>query len=62
MIAGVCGGEGEFGGLVFVEGRFLGYHAVVVVEGLVDCDGDLEVWCDAEGAGGGVVGFGFVAS
>lgn len=45
MLAGVCGGEGEAAGVVFA----LVDDAVVIVEGLVDGDLDLEVVVDRVG-------------
>ncbi len=58
MVAGVSGAEGEAAG----AGAALRNDAVVVVEGLVDGDGDAEVGVRAEGVGGGVVLVGFVVA
>lgn len=55
VLAGVGGGEGEAAGVVFA----LVHDAVVVVEGLVDGDLDLEVVVDRVGVGVGVDDFGF---
>lgn len=54
VLAGVCGGEGEAAGVVFA----LVDDAVVIVEGLVDGDLDLEVVVDRVGVGVGVDYFG----
>lgn len=54
VLAGVCGGEGEAAGVVFA----LIDDAVVIVEGLVDGDLDLEVVVDRVGVGVGVDYFG----
>jgi len=58
VVAGVGGAEGEAAG----AGAALRNDAVVVVEGLVDGDGDAEVWVRAKGVGGGVVLVGFVVA
>ena len=55
MLAGVCGGEGEAAGVIFA----LVDDAVVIVEGLVDGDLDLEVVVDRVGVGVGVDDLGF---
>lgn len=47
MLTGVCGGEGEAAGVVFA----LVDDAVVIVEGLVDGDLDLEVVVGRVGVG-----------
>jgi hypothetical protein len=55
VLAGVCGGEGEAAGVVFT----LVDDAVVIVEGLVDGDLDLEVVVDRVGVGVRVDDLGF---
>lgn len=58
VIAGVGGGEGEFAG----RGAARVDHAVVVVEGFVDCHGDGEGWVGfVHGRLGGVLQGGIVA-
>lgn len=54
VLAGVCGREGEAAGVVFA----LVNDAVVIVEGLVDGDLDLEVVVDRVGVGVRVDDFG----
>lgn len=58
VVAGVGGAEGE----ATCARAALGYDAVVVVEGLVDGDGDADVWVGREGVDGGVVLLGFVVA
>ena len=55
VLAGVGGREGEAAGVVLA----LGHDAVVIVEGLLDGDGHLQVVVDRVGVGLGVDDLGF---